>query len=113
MKSLSLVGVILASSSIGNIYTDLAINFFKKPTSYMGLMRIIAMAILLAFVLMGLPANLLTLFLLAIIWGIYTELFSFAKFNYVTNIDNVDEHAFDHGILNNFFRWENDSTNFS
>lgn len=103
MKSLSLVGVILASSSIGNIYTDLAINFFKKPTSYMGLMRIIAMAILLAFVLMGLPANLLTLFLLAIIWGIYTELFSFAKFNYVTNIDNVDEHAFDHGILNNFF----------
>lgn len=103
VKSLSLVGIILAFSSFGNISTDLVVNFFRKPISYVGLMKIIAIAILGTFMIMGLSDNILSLFLLALIWGIYTELFAFAKFDYISNINGLRENAFNHGVINNFF----------
>jgi MFS family permease len=102
LNSLTLVGIILASSSIWNILTDLTIGFLKKPPNYLRLMQLVGLSIFLAFLGIWLVDEVWMYVLVVALWGILTEMFAFSNFGFVINSSKEKERAGNFGILANF-----------
>lgn len=103
IKSLSIAGIILGLSSVGNILTDLILGIIRKPPSYISLVKMVGFFTTLYFLLILIPTNIFILLIMALMWGIFTEIFSFARFDYVSCLSDIKDQALHHGLLSNFF----------
>lgn len=102
IKSLTIVGFILASSSIWNIITDILMGFMKKPPGYRLLLQIVGAILTLLFLSIWLWEHPWLLVLSTVIWGIYTELFSFITYDFVIKTSEEEDRAASFGLLSNF-----------
>lgn len=102
IPSLSLVGIILASSSVWNIITDFVLGISNKSPSYRLLTRLVGMLLFILFGSIWISTNPVVLIFAAAIWGVYTELATFAGFNFVISTSSSKDRSAHFGLLNNF-----------
>jgi len=102
IPSLTIVGLILASSSIWNIVTDFVLGLAKKSPSYRGLTQLVGMILFGLFIMIWLHVHIVTLIIATVLWGVYTELFTFANFDYVVVSSCKEDRAGHFGLMTNF-----------
>jgi len=102
IPSLTIVGLILASSSIWNIVTDFVLGLAKKSPSYRGLTQLVGMILFGLFIMIWLHVHIITLIIATVLWGVYTELFTFANFDYVVVSSCKEDRAGHFGLMTNF-----------
>ncbi|NMC35985.1 MFS transporter [Candidatus Beckwithbacteria bacterium] len=100
--SLALIGLILASSSIWNIATDLVIGFLKKPPNYRWLFQMIGLAIVAIFASLWLYDEVIIIIMATVLWGIFTEFYNFANFDFVVNNCQTKQQGVSFGTMANF-----------
>jgi MFS family permease len=103
LNSYTLVGIILGSSSIWNIATDIAFGFTRISPSYVRLMNVVMVAVLTIFLTLWKVEHVAVFFLAVILWGVFTEVYAFAKFNFIESLNDEEDAGLNFGILGNFF----------
>ncbi|MGI5827987.1 MAG: MFS transporter [Patescibacteria group bacterium] len=101
--SFTIVGIILASSSLFNIVTDVIVGSMRRPPHYLTAIRLTGFFAFLVFISMLFPQRGEMLILAACLWGIYSELYNFARFDFIEAIPEKADHALHFGMLNNSF----------
>jgi len=102
VSSLTIVGLILASSSVWNITTDFILGLTRLNPSYRRLTQLVGMLLFTLFALIALHLHVVTLIIATTLWGIYTELFTFASFDFVVKTSSEADRAGHFGLINNF-----------
>jgi MFS family permease len=102
--NLSLVGLVLASSSIWNIATDIFFSFRQKTISYVKLIRVVGLVAFLIFLGLYINVSVVMLIICSFLWGIYTEVYAFARFDFEQVLEDEGESgAKNFGMIENFF----------
>ncbi len=102
VSSLTIVGLILASSSVWNITTDFILGMTRLNPSYRRLTQVVGMIMFALFAMIGLHLHTVTLIIATVLWGVYTELFTFASFDFVVKTSTETDRAGHFGLISNF-----------
>ena len=103
LSNSSLMGLLIASSSVVGFLADLIIGkvFANKKYSFF-LLWTGLLAILFPLIYKFLPPTVIVFLFGMSIWGIYFELLEFANFHFIHEHQSRDEHAKSFGILQSF-----------
>ncbi len=103
MNSTLLMGLILSSSSVFGLLTDLLLSKQFAHKEYRFFARwLIALALFFPVSLLIMPAQPLTFLFAMAVWGMYFECIGFSQFNFVHTVVNKHQHTAAWGVLETF-----------